>query len=60
MLAYHIEAQIFGRLDIPRKSLNTRSGIESVRPPSLVERAELEKNLVIQRQPLDSVGAGLL
>ena len=55
MFAYHIESQIFSRLDIPSESLGARSRIESVRPPALVKRADLEEDFVVQRQPFDAV-----
>ena len=54
MLAYHIEAQFLGLFDVESHCLGSRSGIESVRPPALVQRAELEEDFVVESQSLHS------
>ena len=52
MLAYHIEAP-FLRLDyVVAQGFVSRRSVESVRPPSLVERAEVEELLAVEGHPL--------
>ena len=48
VLADHVETEILGFLDIVPKSLVRRSRVQSVRPPALVQRAELEERLTVE------------
>ena len=48
MLAYHIEAQFFSLDDVVSQCFVCRGCVESVRPPALVERAELEQRFSVQ------------
>ena len=52
VLAYHIVAPFSGLDDVEAESLIGRSGIESVRPPALVKRSELEQLLAIESHTL--------
>ena len=52
MLTNHIKAPFFGLHDIKLKRFICRSGIESIRPPTLIQRAELEQSFIIERHTL--------
>ena len=54
MFAYHIEAQFFSSFNIPNEGFRRRSSIKSIRPPALIQRSELEKNIVVQCESLDA------
>ena len=55
MLANHIETEIFRLLYIIQQSLVCGSCIQSVGPPTLVQRSKLEQSLVIQFQAYDAI-----
>ena len=48
MLTDHIESEILGLLDVILQCFVGRSGVKSVRPPTLVKRSELEESLTVQ------------
>ena len=52
MLTYHIESQILGLYDIVFEGLVGRSGVETVRPPALVERTVLEERSAVEGHSL--------
>ena len=55
VLADHIVTQLLGLYDVERQRLVRRSGIESVGPPALIQRTELEQRFVVQFQTYDVV-----
>ena len=55
VLAGHVEAQPPGDLDVVAQRLVRRCGVEAVRPEPLVERSELEYELVVQEYPQHSL-----
>src|SRR5262249_7161472 len=54
VLTRQIEAEFLGYLDIVLERFIRRSGVDSVRPEALVERAELEHELAIEEHARDS------
>ena len=55
MLSDHVESHILCHLDVKEKGLIGRSGIKSVRPPSLVKCTELEYRLVVEVNAIESL-----
>ena len=56
VLADHVESELLGDLEIVAHRLVGRGGIKAVRPPALVQWTILEKDAVVERHPLVSVG----
>ena len=48
VLADHVESEFPGLFDVELQRLVGRCGVESVRPPALVERSEMEERLAVQ------------
>ena len=50
VLAYHVESKFLGLFDIVAQGFVRRCGIQTVGPPALVERTEMEDVFVVQLQ----------
>src|SRR5262249_6356362 len=55
VLAGHVEAELLGDLDIVAQSGVGRSSVQAIGPPTLIERAELEKRQIIEKQAVETV-----
>src|SRR5438270_1786135 len=55
MLAGHVEAELFGRLDVEAKRLIGRRGVETIGPEALIERAGHEDRLAVEKDAVDSL-----
>jgi hypothetical protein len=55
MLAKHIETQILQHLQIVLHRFTVRRRVQAVRPVTLVQSAELEDKLAIEKRALDSI-----
>ena len=54
MLPDDVEAQLLRMPDIELQRVVGRRGVEAVGPPALIEKAELEKRLAVQKEPIDA------
>src|SRR5262249_14886273 len=54
VLASHVEAELFGHLDVVAKGFVGRSGVDAIWPEALVEWAELEVRLIVQHEPREA------
>src|SRR3546814_5629470 len=50
VLAQHVEPGLLQELDIAARGLGGRRGQQATGPPTLIERAVLEKRLVVEQQ----------
>ena len=55
VLTYHVVAEVFRLLQVINQCFICRCSIQTVRPPSLVERTELEIVFVVQLQASDAI-----
>jgi hypothetical protein len=51
VLANHREAEVFHGLNVGAQRFVGRRRVESIRPPALIQRTELEDGLAVQRDP---------
>ena len=55
VLPDRVEAHLLLHLDVEPQGLVGRGGVQPVRPPALIELAELEERLVVEEQPVEAV-----
>ena len=55
VLAQHVEAAVFGRLNVKDQGLVRRRGVEPVRPVALIQQAVVEIGLAVEEEPGNAV-----